>query len=352
MSDEIKVHVADYGEDRNLMLRYRDPVTGKQVAKTAGTRNATKAERSAAKWEAELREGRYQRPSKVTWAAARERYAETVLPGLAAGTATVYEATFNVFERLCNPEKLASVTTSVLTDFVKKLRDSGAREATIARHLRVIRVITRWARSEGMLTTVPAFVMPKRLKGNRKAKGRAPTAEEFDRMLQHVPKIVENAAAESWTFYLRGLWQSGLRLSESLALRWDYDPKAIMVDLSGQWPMLLIPADAEKGNEDRVLPVAPEFAELLLSVPECERQGRVFKLLDTDGTPLRPSRRVVGPIVSAIGESAGVIVDPRLVNGKPAKFARRSRPTPGVRGSLVKTGDAAGPANTYAARRH
>ena len=37
MSDEIRVAVSSYGEGRCLMMTYRDPVTGKKVAKTTGT---------------------------------------------------------------------------------------------------------------------------------------------------------------------------------------------------------------------------------------------------------------------------------------------------------------------------
>ena len=57
--------------------------------------------------------------------------------------------------------------------------------------------------------------------------------------------------------------------------------------------------------------MTPEFATLLESVPERERRGRVFKLLAIDGTPLPATRRFVGPIVSAIGKAAGVVVDER-----------------------------------------
>src|SRR3954471_23874754 len=105
MTDEIKVYVASYGDGRKLMLRYTDPLTGKRVAKTAGTRNRREAEREAGKWQAELREGRYQKPNHITWESFRERYAADILPGLAVGTAATYEATLNVFERTCNPDK-------------------------------------------------------------------------------------------------------------------------------------------------------------------------------------------------------------------------------------------------------
>ncbi|MFO0790457.1 MAG: tyrosine-type recombinase/integrase, partial [Pirellulales bacterium] len=322
MSEEITVHVVDYGSGRNLMLRYKDSLTGKHVAKSSGTRVMRAAEREAGKWQAQLRDGQYQRPSKITWEAFRHRYVETVLPGLAIGTATTYEATFNVFERVCNPDRLAKVTTATITDFVAKLRTEGLRDATIARHLRALRVVTRWANRQGLLPNVPMFTMPPRVKGAKAMRGRAITAEEFDRMIEAIPKVVENAAAESWRFYLRGLWASGLRLSESLALRWDDAPDSIVVDLSGRRPMFRIAAAAEKGNQDRLLPMTPDFAAMLQAVPERERRGRVFKLLAIDGKPLVTTRWVVGPMVSDIGASAGVVVDERIKAGKPVrKFA-------------------------------
>ena len=37
MSDRIKVHVVRYRECKNLILRYRDPLTGRHVRKSSGT---------------------------------------------------------------------------------------------------------------------------------------------------------------------------------------------------------------------------------------------------------------------------------------------------------------------------
>ena len=96
--------------------------------------------------------------------------------------------------------------------------------------------------------------------------------EEFDRLLAAVGKVVGADSTASWQHYLRGLWKSGLRLGESLELFWDRDDK-LCVDLSGKRPMLRIPAAMEKGNRDRMLPMAPEFAEMLLATPEAERTG-------------------------------------------------------------------------------
>jgi integrase len=142
-------------------------------------------------------------------------------------------------------------------------------------------------------------------------RGRAVTTEEFERMIEATPKVVENAAAKSWKFYLRGLWLSGLRMSESLTLRWDDAPDAIVVDYSHRRPMLRIPAEVEKGNQDRLWPMTPDFAALLDSVPEADRRGRVFKLLANSGKPMHVSTCEVSRVVTAIGKAAGVVVDER-----------------------------------------
>ena len=165
----------------------------------------------------------------------------------------------------------------------------------------------------GLLTEAPKIDMPKRAKGSRKMKGRPITGEEFDRMLAKVPDVVGEAAAESWRHYLCGLWWSGLRLGESLELYWDRDDK-LRVDLSNRFPILHIPAELEKGHQDRLLAITPEFGEMLLATPVDVRCGPVFA-----PRPIRPerSRRLgdlqVGRTVGKIGKAAGVKVhtDPR-----------------------------------------
>ena len=62
MDEKITVHVVRYDDRKNLTMRYTDPVTGKLVARSTGTTSKKEGNRIAAKWEAELREGRYQKP--------------------------------------------------------------------------------------------------------------------------------------------------------------------------------------------------------------------------------------------------------------------------------------------------
>ena len=86
MSDEISVSVASYGGGRCLMMTYKDPTTGRKVAKTSGTQDRREAERAAAVWQDELNTGRYQAPSRLTWAEFRERYENEKLTTLALRT--------------------------------------------------------------------------------------------------------------------------------------------------------------------------------------------------------------------------------------------------------------------------
>src|SRR5688500_14641723 len=98
MSKEIKVHVVDYGPGRNLMMRYLDPITGRHVAKTTGTRNETEALKAAAKWEDDLHNGRYKAPSRVTWEEFRTKYENEVLSGLADATYARVTGIFDAVE--------------------------------------------------------------------------------------------------------------------------------------------------------------------------------------------------------------------------------------------------------------
>src|SRR6516225_8988473 len=108
-----------------------------------------------------------------------------------------------------------------------------------------------------------------------------------------------------WRRYLRGLWLSGLRLEESLMLTWDAEG-AFVVDLSGKFPRFRIYAEAEKGHQDRMLPMTPDFAKWLLRTPEDPRHGLVFDMGDRAGRQRTGNN--AGRIVSAIGKAAGVKV--------------------------------------------
>lgn len=322
-SDEIKVLVVDYGR-KFLYMRYIDPKSGKGVARSTGFATKKEAERAAAKWEAELQEGRYKSPSKVTWAEFRKRYEDEVLNSLADKTAKKVSSVFDTVEKYAAVDRLIKLDSALLSKYQEKLRDQQElAEATIKAYLAHILAALNWAHSVGLLATVPTVKMPQRARSTKVMKGRAITTEEFERMLAKVPdavgdpKLVEDerlTAVYRYRWFLRGLWFSGLRLGEAIDLSWD-EPGHITVDLSDEFAMFLIPGEKQKSGETQLLPIAPEFAEMLRSIPEPERTGRVFKLGQRN-IKNTPKLLAISHLVSRIGKLANVIV-----NKKPMKYA-------------------------------
>lgn len=313
MSDGIRVTVASYGEGRCLMMTYIDPTTGKKRARTSGTSDRREAERAAGVWEDELNSGRYCPPSRLTWSDFRTRYEAERLATMSASYRRSAGSAFNCLERLLDPGRLAALNTAAMSRFVAKLRQEKIREATRANYLRSIRAALRWAKRMGMLAAVPEVDMPKA----GEAKGRAVTTEEFERMLAVVPKVRPKDSA-AWDHYLRGLWLSGLRLQESLVVSWEPDAP-FRVDLSGKFPCFAIEAKAQKGRRSERVPMMPDCAEFLLSIPPAQRHGRVFKLPSLrDGQPISATKTSL--IVTAIGSKAGVVVAKDPDTGK-VKYA-------------------------------
>src|SRR5690606_556159 len=128
------------------------------------------------------------------------------------------------------------------------------------------------------------------------------------------------AAAPSWSRFLKALWWSGLRLGEALTLSWD-NGRYITVDMSGPRPRLLIEAGQDKSGEPRLLPIAPEFAEMLLAVPKEDRTGTVFPLIGLQGDAVTDTV-YASLVIGKIGEAANVKVDERMKGSrKVVKFA-------------------------------
>jgi integrase len=314
MNDEIRVTVMRYADRDSLVMVYVDPISGKRKTQSAKTPNEKDAWKAAAAWEEELRAGPHCPPSKVTWQAFRKRYEEEHLASLSRNSRDSSLFQLNQLEKHLNPDRLCKVDASALSTLQAKLRATGIKETSIATCLRTVRAALSWAVSVGMLRQAPKVVMPHGAKG-RKMKGGALLGEQFDRLLLAVPKI-RPKDAEEWKRYLNGVWLSGLRLGESVALSWDAEAP-FAVDLSGRRPRFRIKGGAQKSGRDELAPMTPDFAEFLLKTPERQRRGRVFRLNQFGGGgPINVDR--VGEIVSKIGRKSGVIVN--AVDGKHASI--------------------------------
>jgi integrase len=338
MNEDVKVWVMEYAGRPNYYLQWKDPVNQRRrtkatkIPRTGKARDRKLAERAARELENKLAAGEAVIPSRLSWEDFRRRYEAEVVPGLAGRTGEKISSVFDRFEAEIGPQRLWDVDEKRLSAFVTKLREGrpskpqpgaevaprGERagqltESTIAGHLAHLKAALNWAKGQKLLPQVPVFPRLKRArmsKGAKVMRGRPITTEEFERMLEQVEATVGNATASQWKFYLQGLWTSGLRLAESLELYWDRQDKLHPV-LTGRYPMLRIPAELEKGHKERLLPMSPEFARLLETVPEGQRTGPVFKLGRMDGKPGLATKDRVSKIVTKIGAKAKVRVDAR-----------------------------------------
>ena len=273
--------------------------------RSARTLDRREAERNAGQLQAELESGRYVKPTRLLWADFRKRYETEKMATLARGTKGPGKAALDHFERVVNPKYLANATTSTLSTFQAALRTSGMKDVTIGVNLAHLRAALSWAHSMGLLVALPRLAKPAPVKGQRLMRGRPLAAEEFERMLDAVPKV-RPKDPDDWQRLLTGLWLSGLRLGEALTLSWEPDA-ALFVDLYGKHPQLRIYAEAEKGRRDRKLPLTPDFAQWLLQTPEADRTDHVFKLRGLSNRQMTDKR--VSRTISAIGKRAGVLVN-------------------------------------------
>lgn len=310
---EPRVTVVRKARYKHLVLRYRDPVTKTEQIRVTETNVVREAEREAAKWEAELASNPNKAPADISWHDFQDLYRDGHLMSLAVRTRELSLNVLDRFAELAKPRRLRDVSAQTISRYAEFRRSSAVAESTIQSELGHIRAALNWARDNEMIREAPHFPRLRRAKsGKRKPmKGRPITEAEYRKMLETVSDVVKDpASAAAWSRYLTGLWVSGLRLEESLDLSWD-DDRYLRIDLTHSRPMLRVPAEAEKGNEDRYLPVAPEFAEFLLQSPPELRTGRVFTFPRKRNRGPRISRWRASEMVSDIGRAAGIVVDSR-----------------------------------------
>ena len=308
MSEEIRVTVVSVGQGRPLSLRWIDPGTGRPKFKSAKTRKKKEAERAAAALEHDLREGKLATNARMGWQDFVVKFTEQVLPGRAVKTRAMFETVFNAVDRLVKPERLGSLNATRLDEFSALLRKEGKAEATIKTYLAHLRGSLVWAAKLKWIRQVPEFPETVRApKGDGAMKGRPVTGEELWKLLKATRKVVGPAVAKHYRRLLVGLWWSGLRLGEAVALRWDGMSVGLVVDMTGRRPMLRIDAAAEKGNRNRLLPLAPEFCRLLARVPMNKRRGRVFSVPQSKTGRQLPCDEV-SKVICEIGRKAGVKV--------------------------------------------
>ena len=320
MEDEIRVRIVQRARSKCYTAEWVDPVTGKAKSRStkikiieSPKRAADQAKRDALTWaenfQEQLREGMAD-GAHTPWSEFRERYIDEELSDLAHNSLVGACATLNAVEEIIKPKSIQVMNSQQVARFRREIRkrtvrkrvdgqwvEQPLRPASVNRHLRHLKAALRWAKRVGLIRTVPEIQMIRRT--GIGAKSRAVTGEEFERMLAACETVCTGGLVDDFKFLLRGLWLSGLRITEALNLRWDRGPVALTYEKGV--PIIIFQPEGHKNGKLQRCPCTPDFAELLATVPEGEREGFVFALEDD-----RRTRDAVGLTISRIGEKARV----------------------------------------------
>lgn len=284
------------------VLRWTDPESNKPRQRTAKTKRKREAYAAAAELEIKLNSGESE-CGEVTWMRFRMVYEQEKISTLAVASQSIWKTTANWTESTVNPVLLSDFTARKVSTFAARLRGNGLEETSIASYLRQLRAAFGWAVKRGYLSRAPAIEMPK-IRTSSRMKGRPITLEEFERMLAKISQVVDDRS--SWELLLRGLWYSGLRIDEAMNLSWDDQQRLCIASIDSRRPLMQIPIERDKGAKHRLLPITPDFVELLRSQPFDSRHGFVFRPLLARGECRRTD--TIGRKICAIGEAANVVV--------------------------------------------
>lgn len=317
----VEVYVMDYGR-KYLQLQWTDPHTGKRVTQSSKctSKQMKQAILKAEEKKKQLNAVDSPQDGSIGWKDFRDRFACQMLSGAATRTSQTYISILNMLEKFRRPTELRQVNSRFLSEYAGWLRGLPRSETTIQTHMRHIKAVMRWARANRFIPEIPSIPVVTRASKRKLMKGRPLTDAEFQLFLSKIPEVVGPDHAANWTWMARGLWLSGLRLDESTMLSWDStDGFHVIVD--GDRAKLRIPDWVEKGHEDRIYPLTPDFVQFLLAVPEDQRRGLVFRPTYTNHRNSRVetyrNSREVGRTFSAVGKLAGIVVDIKRLPGKP-----------------------------------
>lgn len=280
---------------RNLLLYYTDPATGREVSRSAKTRDRAEAERAAARWEQELLA--YRGPAGDGWKLFVDRFRAEHLPTLSPASEAIYSTALTTYQRLMEPQRIADVTAAALSQFQMKLMAEGKRTASIATYLAHLRAALNWAEAMG-IAEAPAVRLPRQVRRTF-MRGRPITEAEYRRMLAESPPDLKRL--------IDLIWFSGLRLGEALKLSWSDPPIKVELDAK-PYPLIRFHGEGHKARRDAVVPLAPDCAAWLRRTLPAKRSGLVAPIAYQH--PARASSAITD-----VGRAARVFVDDE---GKPA----------------------------------
>lgn len=353
--------------DKNgYVLKFYCPIRCQRVRKNCGTRDQREARKIQRECQKRLLNGEYvasdgaiaeQRiaapPRKqivativesdrgITWDEAYDRFRQHRSSRLRAASLTHVVSRLQLVERIflayfqeqggsdglylrecCSLEMLEYLQERLLAG--DECRYDHRSPNTVNSMLGAVMAFVRYCHAHDWIDRVPKL---QKLGVDDVMKGRPITAEEFERLLAATPQVVGQESAESWTFTLRVLWESGFRIGDVMDFSWDDDRHThpVWSERQAQHPTLVVPSTQKNGMHQEI-PMLPGLRELLLSVPERDRTGWIvnpqpvkyqLRLPDNRRSASRVSRSTkrltkehVSRVIAKIGKEARVVVRP------------------------------------------
>ena len=217
----VKGHPGIYKRRDSYVVRFRDP-QGRQCKRTARTLAHARAIRAEVK--TDIDRGEYRTDSRMTFGEYAESWKKTftgrTANGIRPDTLKRYCADLNnVIIPKLGRKRLSEITTQDLKKLVADLQAQGLSASRVRNIYAPLRAVVRTAVEENLLRYDPSA-------GVRIAVVHATNAEADDegRVVAYSDQELASlmmAMPPEWKLLIRFLAQTGLRISETLALRWQ-----------------------------------------------------------------------------------------------------------------------------------
>ena len=232
----------------------------------------------------------------MMWPQFRESFEREYVSGQRPNTRANYRATFDLFENLCQPGRLASITERTVSQFASGMRQRPTRgrdcmmSSTIRVRLQYLHTALAWAVEQKLLPAVPKFPS---IKVPRKTPQPIQN-ESWERLFASAD------ADQQMQAYLLCGWLAGLRLSEAFGLEWEPSNEAAWVDFCRN--RIVLPAAAAKAGLDAWVPIDPALRSALDALPRLGR--KVFDFRGPDNHPITAG--AMSDRVALLAKRAGV----------------------------------------------
>jgi len=302
-------------KDKNgYLLKFYCPLAGKRIRRNCGTRDRREARRVQRECRERLLNGQYvssggaitagqeqrlpapqPRPDadERTWETAMESYRSQHRRRVRRKANRDSDSRLDIARRIFEARRRAQglppgvtlrecMTLEALEYLQERLLDGAECKYdrrspnTVNSMLAAILAFVRYCYDHQWIDRVPPL---RKIEVDEVMRGRPITGEEFERMLQAVPKVVGEGPANGWRFALRILWETGFRIADLLDFSWD-DIERIhpaWPRRPDQHPTLVIPSTQKNGRNEEI-PLLPGLQALLDSVPKQQRTGFVVNL--------------------------------------------------------------------------